>query len=124
MAGQTWTLTVRAGAAVERTRFDALDEALERLVESVHEFADQAEHSPPATRLRHYEAADQVVARVEIAGPERRLASRHAGVDVRGDGSTVAYLGRVKRKQVDRRAGEDDVTAVGRALRETTDART
>jgi len=58
------------------------------------------------------------VARIELAGPERRLASRHAGVDVRGDGSTVGYLGRVRRKPVDRRADEDDLAAIGRALRD------
>jgi len=58
------------------------------------------------------------VARVELAGPERRLAGTHAGVDIRGDGSTEAYLGRVRRRSLEPSAGEDAVAALHRALRD------
>ena len=109
---------MRAGPRVERTRFDALDEALDQLSGRVRELADAAERTPAKTELRQYKPADQVVARLELSGPERRLASVHAGVDVRGDGSTEAYLGRVRRKLIDRRAGEDDLAALRRALSE------
>jgi hypothetical protein len=67
-------------------------------------------------KLRRYGPEEQVVARIELAGPERRLASVHAGVDVRGDGSTEAYLGRVRRKPLDRRGDEDAVSAIKRTL--------
>jgi hypothetical protein len=67
-------------------------------------------------KLRRYAPEEQVVARIELAGPQRRLASVHAGVDVRGDGSTEAYLGRVRRKALDRRGDEDVVAVVKRTL--------
>ena len=107
---------MRAGPRVERRRFDALDDALDGLGDRVRELAGAAQRTPAATQLRRYEPADQVVARLELSGPQRRLASVHAGVDVRGDGSTEAYLGRVRRKLIDRRSGEDDLAALRRAL--------
>jgi hypothetical protein len=71
---------------------------------------------PPATQLRRYAPADQVTARAELAGPERRLASVHGGIDVRGDGSTEAYLGRVRRTPLDPGHREDSIAALRRAL--------
>ena len=56
------------------------------------------------------------MARVELAGPERRLATVHAGVDVRGDGSTEAYLGRVRKRALDRAPGDDLAAALRRAI--------
>jgi hypothetical protein len=56
------------------------------------------------------------VARVELAGPERRLAGTRAGVDVRGDGSTEAYLGRVRRQALERTKDEAAVAALRRVL--------
>jgi hypothetical protein len=109
-------LTVRTGPRVERMRFDALEDALGGLDDRVRELAGAAEQTPAPTQLKHYEAADQVVARLELSGPERRLSSVHAGVDVRGDGSTQAYLGRVRRRLIDRGPGEDDLAAVRREL--------
>jgi hypothetical protein len=58
------------------------------------------------------------VARVELAGPERRLARTHAGIDVHGDGSTQAYLGRVRRQALDRGKSENAVKALRRLLRD------
>jgi hypothetical protein len=58
------------------------------------------------------------VARIELAGPERRLARTQAGIDVHGDGSTEAYLGRVRRRALDRAKDEGAVTALRRALQD------
>jgi hypothetical protein len=57
------------------------------------------------------------VARLELAGPERRLAKTHAGVDVHGDGSAEAYLGRVRRQRLAPATGEDAIAALRKALR-------
>jgi hypothetical protein len=78
--------------------------------------AEDAAEQPAGTRLRRYGPKDQVVARIELAGPQRRLASRHAGVDVRGDGSTEAYVGRVRRTPLELAPSEDAVGALRRAL--------
>ncbi len=70
------------------------------------DLADGATASPADTKLRRYGPGQQVVARLELSGPQRRLPAVHAGVDVHGDGSTAPYLGRIRRRAVDRRAGE------------------
>ncbi len=112
----TWSLTIRVEARVERLRFDTLERALAELQARVDEIAQATAMSPEQTKLRRYGAEEQVVARLELAGPERRLARTHAGVDVRGDGSIEAYLGRVRRQTVDRAGGEDAVSALRRVL--------
>jgi hypothetical protein len=77
---------------------------------------DETESNPAETKLRRYGPEQQVAARLELSGPERRLATVHAGVDVRGDGSVEAYTGRVRRRRVDEAAGESPVVALRRAI--------
>jgi hypothetical protein len=62
--------------------------------------------------MRRIDPVQQVVARLELAGP-RRL---RVGIDVRGDGSTEAWTGRFKREVVEQRAGENAFIALRRAL--------
>jgi hypothetical protein len=40
----------------------------------------------------------------------------HAGIDVHGDGSTEAYLGRVRRAALEPEGDEDVISALRRAL--------
>jgi hypothetical protein len=59
-----------------------------------------------------------VLARLELAGPERRLARTRAGIDVHGDGSTEAYLGRIRRQPLEPAKAETAVEAVRRVLKD------
>src|SRR5690349_10270188 len=105
MAGN-WTLIVRDGPHYERTHFATLAEALGALERRLDELAPNAERSAVQFARRRYEPARQVVVRAELIGPGGLLSRPHGGVDLRGDGSAEAYVGRVKRRLVALRAGE------------------
>ena len=108
-----YRLTIRGGARVEHERFAALDEALEALERRGRELERSADAATVGGRvIRRYEPVQQVTARLELAGPGRL----RAGVDVRGDGSSEAFTGRVRRHLVDQRRGESAYDALRRAL--------
>jgi hypothetical protein len=107
---------VRVEGGVEHQRFDDLERALGALGSRIAELAQSTTEHPARTRLRRYEPEEQVVARIELSGPQRRLANVHAGVDVRGDGSTEAYAGQVRRRALDVAPDEDVVAALRRAI--------
>jgi hypothetical protein len=116
IAGVSWKLTVRVGPRVERLRFDQLDDALDAAEARARELASQAPRESIDVKYRRFEPIQQVAARLEIAGPERLMPSVRAGVDVRGDGSTEAYVGRVRRELVQQRKGESAYRALRRVL--------
>ncbi len=108
-----YSLKTRSGAKVERTRFGELGEALAALESRGNELQDDADARPVDLRVgRRFEPVQQVVARLELAGP-RRL---RAGVDVRGDGSSEAFTGRFRRRVVEQRRGESPYDALRREL--------
>jgi hypothetical protein len=111
-----WKLTVRSGPRVERATFTALPDALARLEERARELAGEAPGRVLDTKIKRFEPEQQVVARLELAGPERLVASVRAGLDVRGDGSVEAYRGRVHREQISPARGETPYAALRRAL--------
>jgi hypothetical protein len=112
----SWTLKVRVGPQVERARFDELDPALDALERRVEELARTSRREDVQFFRRTIEAARQVAARAELAGPGRILPSVRGGVDVRGDGTTEAFTGRSPRRLVDPEAGESPVAALRRTL--------
>jgi hypothetical protein len=112
-----WKLTVRAGPRVERARFAELAEALAALEQRGSTLAGEAPGKPVDLRFKEFKPLQQVYARLELAGPERLLPRVRAGVDVRGDGSTEAFRGRVRREVIEQQDGESAYEALRRALR-------
>jgi hypothetical protein len=116
-----WRLTVRAGPKVDKDRFDGLAPALDELERRGRELVKTAPRGEIDVMTRQFEPVQQVAARLEVSGPQTLLPKTHAGVDVRGDGSVEAYVGRVRRAVVDQRNGEDAFAALRRVLSAETD---
>jgi hypothetical protein len=109
----SWKLTVRSGPKVTRERFDELDDALAEMERRAERLAATADAKPVGGGImRTIEPVQQVVARIELAGPGRV----RAGVDVRGDGSSEAYTGRLRRHVIEQRSGESPYSALRRTL--------
>lgn len=110
--GRGYRLTVRTDGRVRHERFDSLEPALSALDRRVTELARGARRGEIDLKLRRFEPVQQVTARIELAGPERL----RAGVDVRGDGSAEAYTGRLRRRLIEQRGGEDATAALRRTI--------
>jgi hypothetical protein len=109
----SFTLTVRSGAKVRKERYADLGEALAAVERIGQELAAGAHARPVGgTVIRRIEPVQQVMGRIELAGPGRL----RAGVDVRGDGSSEAFTGRVRRRLVEQRRGESAYDALRRTL--------
>jgi hypothetical protein len=111
-----YRLTVRTGPKVERQRFDALERALDALEERLAPLEGRSLRDTVDLRYREFAPVAQVAARGEVAGPGRLFGAIRGGVDLRGDGSTEAYTGRVRRRLVEQREGENAFAALRRAL--------
>ena len=108
-----YTVTVRARPRTEKKRFADLAAALEAIERRGRELETAAHEQPVGgTLIRRIDPVQIVVARLELAGP--RLL--RAGIDVRGDGSTEAFTGRVRRELVEQRNGESAYEALRRAV--------
>jgi hypothetical protein len=108
-----YSLKTRSGAKVERTRFDDLDEALAALERRGEELQDGANARTIDMKVgRRFEPVQQVVARLELAGPSRL----RAGIDVRGDGSAEAWTGRMRRKLIEQLPHESPYETLRRSL--------
>jgi hypothetical protein len=110
---EEYALTVRAGAKVRKNRYAALGEALEAMERQGRELEQSADGRPEGgTLMRRLEPVQIVTARLELSGP-RRL---RAGVDVRGDGSSEAFTGRLRRRVIEQQSGESAYDALRRRL--------
>ena len=111
-----WTVTVRRGGRVERARLAELQAALELIETRAGELARTAPRREIDVRIRRFDPGEQVYARIELAGPERLLPRLRAGIDIRGDGSSEAYLGRLRRAPLEHDPGESASAALRRAV--------
>lgn len=108
-----YKLKLRIGPKVERERFDDLWSALQTVERRGGELQSEAGGRTIDLKLsRKFEPVQQVIARLELAGP-RRL---RAGVDIRGDGSAEAWTGRLRRKLVEQLPKESAYDALRRML--------
>jgi hypothetical protein len=108
-----YTVTIRSGARVRKERFRELGDALDAMEERGRELERGADaDAVGGTLIRRIEPVQQVVARLELAGPGRL----RAGIDVRGNGSSEAFTGRVRRRLIEQRRGESAYEALRREL--------
>jgi hypothetical protein len=116
-----WTLTVRDGPRVAHKRFQTLGETVQAMEREMDELAPSIRRRADRSAIgqiasRRFDAARQVAVRAEIAGPGGWLSAPRGGVDMRGDGSTEAYTGRLRRKLIEQRPGETSYDGLRRAL--------
>src|SRR5205807_8290286 len=94
------------------------DEAREALETRGCELSLSVGGDPFDVMIKRVEPVQQLAARLGLAGPERWLPSVRVGVDVRGDGSTEAFRGQIRRTLLEQRGSEDAFAALRRALAE------
>jgi hypothetical protein len=107
-----YRLTLRLGPRVEHERFASLTQTLDALEERLGRLGRSVEREPVDLRYRRIDPVEQVAARGEIAGPR----GLRGGVDVRGDGSSEAFTGRIRRRLVGQRPDESAYQALRRVL--------
>ena len=103
---------MRAGSKVSHEQYESLDAAIGRLAARAAELIPGAAREEISFLARRIPPQRQVVARIELAGPR----GARGGIDVRGDGSSEAFTGRLRRTLVTRRGGESAADALARAL--------
>jgi hypothetical protein len=109
-----YKLTARVSGKVRHEDFETLEDALDGLERSGHSLQGEADAALVGGALmRRFEPQQQVTARLEISGR-----GVHCGVDIRGDGTSVPFTGRVRRKEIERRRDESSYDALRRALAE------
>jgi hypothetical protein len=111
-----YRLTLRDGPRVEQQRFPSLDGALDALDARVSDLCERPQRDAIDLPIGSFAPAAQVAARVELSGPQRLLPRVRAGVDVRGDGSAEAWVGRARRQVIAPEDGESCAATLRRVL--------
>jgi hypothetical protein len=107
----SYRVVVRHGPKVDKHDAETLPAALELLESHGRALAAGPGRRTVDLRVRRFEPVQQVAARAELRG-----AGVRAGVDVRGDGSAEAWTGRIRRKLIEPRDGEDAFAALRRVV--------
>ncbi|HEV7918706.1 MAG TPA: hypothetical protein VGO97_03935 [Solirubrobacterales bacterium] len=105
-------MSVREGPRVTKSRFGSADALFDELDRVTREISGRTDRAPATMLFRELSPVEQVAARIEIAGPRRGLMRMRGGVDVRGDGSMEAYVGRTSRIVIELKPGETMVDAL------------
>ena len=112
-----YTVTIRVGPKVTRSRHPSLGEAVDALERELTTLGPAARREAKKALAREYEPAAQVAARGELAGPSRINPRVRAGADVRGDGSIEIFEGRIRRRPIEPARRETPFEALRRVLR-------
>lgn len=107
----SFKVTIRREGRTERFSRDALEPALDLLEFELRALSGSSRRRPASGIARTYEPGELVAVRGEVSGRGVR-----AGVDVRGDGATEAFTGRVRRSIVEALPGESAYEALRRVL--------
>ncbi|HEX3872610.1 MAG TPA: hypothetical protein VHW26_00585 [Solirubrobacteraceae bacterium] len=110
-----WTLKVRDGSQIERTRFTDLDKALRALERRLKELEPTSHREDVHLLKRKIDASRLVAVRVELSGPGRFQPAFRGGIDLRGDGSMEAFTGRSRRTLIEAGKRESPAQALRRA---------
>jgi hypothetical protein len=111
---QAFTITVRSDGKVAREHAGSLSDALRIAAAHVARLEQAPARAAIDLRVRRFEPVSQVAGRVEVDGPKRL----RGGIDVRGDGSSEAYVGRLRKQVVEQRGHEQAIDALRRVLHE------
>lgn len=96
-----YTVTIRVGSKITRSRHDALDAAIDALEVELTTLGPAGRRATRKALTREYTPDAQVAARGELRGPTRINPRIRAGADVRGDGSIEVYQGKVVRRPIE-----------------------
>jgi hypothetical protein len=111
-----FSMSVREGPRFSRIRTNSIDELFEELAFHADEVSSRADGNSVDAMFKTFEPVERVYGRIEIAGERKCLVSRdRAGIDIRGDGSLEAFIGRTNREIVEPLPGETVVAALRRA---------
>ncbi|MBJ7328794.1 MAG: hypothetical protein JHC95_02785 [Solirubrobacteraceae bacterium] len=105
-------MTIRIGPKVRKLRAESAARAVDLLEDGLVGAEARREEINALTRT--YSPQQQVAARGEIASA--RFGGTRAGVDIRGDGSSEAYTGKVTRRLIEQQDGESAFDALRRTL--------
>jgi hypothetical protein len=106
-----WRIKVRNGPKVEKLSAEGLEDALDLVEREARVLSAGPGRRTVALRSREFTPQQQVAGRVELCGPGVR-----AGVDVRGDGATEAWTGRIRRSVIEQHGRETPYDALWRVL--------
>jgi hypothetical protein len=99
----SYRVTVRRGPQVTREEYETLNQALAAI-----EREARGDRQAISALGRTYEPEQLVAARIELKGT-----GKPAGIDVRGDGTLVAWTGRIRRTPLE---GRDALKALRQSL--------
>jgi hypothetical protein len=117
MAAAFRVIIRRRNGKTDKRTFPTLADAIDDLETELRSVSSVIARAPRVERAlgRDYEPGEQVAVRGELRGPGGMRAVR-AGVDVRGDGTMVAFTGVVRRRVLEPREREDAWAALRREV--------